>query len=101
MEDLGKFDSKSDKGIFLGYFERLKAYHVFNKHALIVEEWIHIEFVEKQDDRDQIASHQLMSIKEKGDDQVIEHDDQSLYEDDAPPNHSAVNPVNEVGVPLP
>ena len=46
-EDLGKFDSRSDEGIFLGYSERSKAYRVFNKRTLVVEESIHVEFVQK------------------------------------------------------
>ena len=29
--NLGKFDTKSDEGIFLGYFSNSKAYRVFNK----------------------------------------------------------------------
>ena len=91
-EDLGKFDSQSDEGIFLGYSERSKAYRVFNKHNLFVEECVV---------RDQIASHQSTYIKEKGDDQVIHHDDKSSHEDDAPPNHATENPVDEIDIPLP
>ncbi|RDY01133.1 putative mitochondrial protein, partial [Mucuna pruriens] len=41
---LGKFDSKVDKGIFLGYSNTSKAYRVFNSRTLVVEESIHIEF---------------------------------------------------------
>ena len=100
-EDLGKFDSRSDEGIFLGYSERSKAYWVFNKRTLVVEESIHVEFVEKRIDRDQIASHQSTSIKEKGDDQVRHHDDQSSSKDDAPPNHATVDPLDEIDSPLP
>ena len=36
-EDLGKFDSQSDEGIFLGYSERSKAYRVFNKSTLVLK----------------------------------------------------------------
>ena len=60
-----------------------------------------VEFVEKRVDHDQIPSHQLMSIKEKGDDQVIHHDDQSSSEDDAPPNRAIVDLVDELDIPLP
>ena len=35
--NLGKFDPKSDKGIFLGYSNRSKAYRVFNKRTRIVK----------------------------------------------------------------
>ncbi|RDY08497.1 Copia protein, partial [Mucuna pruriens] len=40
--DFGKFDSKVDKGIFLGYSYTSKAYRVFNSRTLVVEDFIHI-----------------------------------------------------------
>lgn len=45
-DNLGKFDAKSDKGIFLGYSTTSHAYRVFNKRTLIVEEFIHVSFDE-------------------------------------------------------
>ncbi|VFQ59836.1 unnamed protein product [Cuscuta campestris] len=42
----GKFDAKSDEGIFLGYSLRSKAYRVFNKRTLTIEESPHIVFSE-------------------------------------------------------
>ena len=35
---LGKFDPRSDEAIFLGYSSHSKAYKVFNKRTLCVEE---------------------------------------------------------------
>ena len=35
-DNLGKFDSKVDEGIFLGYSTSSKAYRVFNKRTLVV-----------------------------------------------------------------
>ena len=46
--NLGKFDSRSDEGIFLGYSDRSKAYRVFNKRTLVVEESVHVKFLERQ-----------------------------------------------------
>ena len=43
-DNLEKFDAKSDEGIFLGYSTNSKAYRVFNKRTLIVEESIHVTF---------------------------------------------------------
>lgn len=43
---LGKFDAKSDEAIFLGYALNLKAYGVFNKRSLIIEESIDVVFDE-------------------------------------------------------
>ena len=43
---LVKFNAKSDEAIFLGYSEHSKAYRVFNKRTLSIEESIHIVFKE-------------------------------------------------------
>jgi len=45
-EKLGKFDSKTDVGIFLGYSSTSKAYRVFNKRTLVIEESMHVVFDE-------------------------------------------------------
>ncbi|XP_075109223.1 uncharacterized protein LOC142181012 [Nicotiana tabacum] len=59
-DQLGKFDAKSDKGIFLGHSSQSKAYKVYNKQTQCVEESIHVIFDEsylpreksKKDDQD-------------------------------------------------
>ena len=45
-DNLGKFDAKADEGIFLGYSTSSKAYRIFNKSSLIIEESIHVVFDE-------------------------------------------------------
>ncbi|KAJ9547801.1 hypothetical protein OSB04_020344 [Centaurea solstitialis] len=45
-DNLGKFDSKSDDGIFLGYSSISKTYCVFNKRRQTIEETIHVKFDE-------------------------------------------------------
>ena len=45
-DNLEKFDAKADEGIFLGYSTSSKAYRMFNKSSLIVEESIHVIFDE-------------------------------------------------------
>jgi hypothetical protein len=61
-ENLGKFDSKSDEGIFLGYSTNSRAYRVFNKRTETVMESINVviddEEVERSSSReeDQIDS---------------------------------------------
>ena len=42
----GKFDAKSDEDVFLGYSSYNKAYRIFNKRTLVVEESIHVTFDE-------------------------------------------------------
>ena len=45
-DNLGKFDTKLDVGIFLGYSTLSKAFKVFNKRTMVVEESIHVIFNE-------------------------------------------------------
>ena len=42
-ENLGKFDAKSDEGIFLGYSTTSQAYRVFNKRTKIVMKSINVK----------------------------------------------------------
>ena len=44
--NLGKFDPKSNVGIFLGYSNSSKGYRVYNKNTLVVEESMHVTFDE-------------------------------------------------------
>ena len=45
-DNLDKFDPESDKGIFLGYSSRSKAYRIYNKRTLTIEESMHVNFDE-------------------------------------------------------
>ena len=45
-DNLGKFDAKLDVGTFLGCSTSSKAFRVFNKRILVVEESIHVIFYE-------------------------------------------------------
>jgi len=45
-EKLGKFDPKSDKAIFIGYFTTSKGYRVYNLKTQTVEISMHIIFDE-------------------------------------------------------
>ena len=51
-DNLEKFDSKSDNGTFLGYFETSKAFRVYSSRTLAVEETIHLKFNENEPDND-------------------------------------------------
>jgi len=48
---LGKFDSKRDERILLGYSETSNAYRVFNYRTSIVEEAIHVRFNDFKSDK--------------------------------------------------
>ncbi|XP_070032480.1 uncharacterized protein [Nicotiana tomentosiformis] len=43
-EALGKFYDRSDEGVFLGYSPHSKAYKVFNKRTMRIEENVHVIF---------------------------------------------------------
>jgi len=45
---LKKFDAKAQKGIFLGYSERSKAYRLYNSETHYVEESMHVKFNDKE-----------------------------------------------------
>ena len=45
-DNLGKFDSKADEGIFLGYSSQSHAYRAYNKRTMLIEEIVHITFDE-------------------------------------------------------
>jgi len=45
---LKKFDAKDQRGIFLGYSERSKAYRVYNSETLCVEESMHVKVDDKE-----------------------------------------------------
>ncbi|GJS75774.1 putative ribonuclease H-like domain-containing protein [Tanacetum coccineum] len=48
LDHQGKFDGKSDDGYFVGYSINSKAFRVFNTRTRIVEESLHINFLENK-----------------------------------------------------
>ena len=47
-DNLDKFDLKSNEGIFIGYSSRSKAYRIYNKRTLTIEESMHVNFDENR-----------------------------------------------------
>jgi len=45
-DNLGKFDAKSDEGIFLDYSLNSKTFRIYNKRAMTIEKSIHVAFDE-------------------------------------------------------
>ena len=45
-ESLSQFNTMVDAGLFLGYSSTSKAYRVFNKNSLKIEEFVHVVFDE-------------------------------------------------------
>jgi len=58
---LKKFDVKAQKGIFLGYFERSKAYKVYNSETLCVEESMHVKFDDKEPGNETPEQHESVA----------------------------------------
>nr|GEW20024.1 retrovirus-related Pol polyprotein from transposon TNT 1-94 [Tanacetum cinerariifolium] len=48
LDPLGKFDGKADEGFLVGYSVSSKAFRVFNSRIRIVQETLHINFLENQ-----------------------------------------------------
>ncbi|GKD77197.1 putative ribonuclease H-like domain-containing protein, partial [Tanacetum coccineum] len=48
LDNLGKFDGKSDEGFFVGYSLSSKAFRVYNTRTRKVEENLHIRFLENK-----------------------------------------------------
>ena len=70
-DNLGKFDAKSDVGIFLGYSTNSKAYRVFNSRTKVVEESIHVKFDDMiSPPRNKVVDDDVGTL-EKNDDQDI------------------------------
>ena len=63
--------------------------HEIACYHLVIEELIH----------DQLTPHQRVSIKERDDDLIVKHNDQSSFEYDI--YHATLNPTNEIDIPLP
>ncbi|GKF71834.1 putative ribonuclease H-like domain-containing protein [Tanacetum coccineum] len=48
LDHLGKFDGKADEGFFIGYSVNSKAFRVFNSRTRIIDENLHITFLENK-----------------------------------------------------
>nr|GEV80033.1 hypothetical protein [Tanacetum cinerariifolium] len=48
LDSLGKFDGKVDEGFLVGYFVSSKSFRVFNSRTRIVQETLHINFLENK-----------------------------------------------------
>jgi hypothetical protein len=63
-ENLGKFDPKSDEGIFLGYSSTSRAYRVFNKRTETVMESINVVIDDEEVERPSSGEeNQLVSVE--------------------------------------
>ncbi|GJW20242.1 putative ribonuclease H-like domain-containing protein [Tanacetum coccineum] len=62
LDHLGKFDGKADEGFFVGYYVNSKAFRVFNSTTRIVEETLHVTFLENKPNVAEIGPECLFDI---------------------------------------
>ncbi|KAK8936006.1 hypothetical protein KSP39_PZI013951 [Platanthera zijinensis] len=79
-DHLGKFDEKSDLGIFLGYSSKSRAYRIYNKRTLVVEESAHVHF-----DESPPSSEPRMSEEEVEESVPVESNEESESHAYVPP----------------
>ncbi|XP_050875648.1 uncharacterized protein LOC127079286 [Lathyrus oleraceus] len=80
-----KFDEKSDEGIFLGYSLTSKAYRIYNKTTLKIEEYMHVTFYESNPSKDDIVlcddDDDIVEVPQK-DASSGNNDDQRKHQDE-------------------
>ena len=95
----GKFDPRSDKGVFVGYSLSSKAYRVFNKTTQCIEESIHVVFDEDGSLKSDASNDEDELIK-RFNSQKIEGSEacanDKLRNDNDNDNHSLSKMTNEV-----
>ena len=60
---MGKFDSRSDEGIFLGYSSASKAYRVYNKRTMKVMEMVNVVIDESSESSSEKYSEEIPKEK--------------------------------------
>ena len=101
-DNLGKFDAKNYEGIFLGYSLTSKAFRVFNKRTLVVEEYIHVIFDESNpfSRKDSLDDDDVGILQENSDEPAHEKEkdqeeinyDESKEEELHEPQHIEMEP---------
>jgi len=82
-ENLGKFVSKANETIFLGYSLTSKAYTIFNRRTLNVEECMHIVFDEIVDFEENLLESNKSN---SSDEEYLKKAFDEMYLNENPPN---------------
>ena len=84
---LDNFDAKSELGIFVGYSPHSKAYKIFNRRTLLIQESIHVEFDEKKSATKHVAVENVDISGEHDDDLEInvENSNEQVPKEDSTP----------------
>ena len=104
-DNLGKFDAKADEGIFLGYSTSSKAFRIYNKRRMTIEESVHVTFdetnpksvVENVDDVAEMLGKSLQEDKDKGKEDNVQAPHQDLpMEWRVSKNHPLENIIGDI-----
>lgn len=79
-DDFGKFDPKSDEGVFVLYLLTNKAYKIFNKRTLCVKNGFHVIF-------DELGSMEDLRYKDDAKLKELFHIQRDLLNDEVSRNH--------------
>ena len=92
-DNLGKFDAKSDVGIFIGYSTHSKAYRIYNKRTNVVEESIHVAFDESNPPTSKSVDDDVVGLGEEV--QKLDIGESSNAPSQTPKEEPPVETVNE------
>ncbi|CAM8980299.1 unnamed protein product [Rhodiola kirilowii] len=99
-ENLGKFDARSDEGVFVGYSSHSKAYKVFNLRLEQVEESVHVRFDETEMNGQRIKDSSTTAMRDAGELQFGDESDPD-WEPPSPNDDilpTDVQPVNQTEI---
>ncbi|XP_075657613.1 uncharacterized protein LOC142627619 [Castanea sativa] len=85
-ENLGKFDAKSDEGIFLGYSTNSRTYRVYNKRTKTVTESINVVIDDAISEKDVDEDGEAPTLKKNKGDDILSQSDEG--EKESPENES-------------
>lgn len=87
-DNFGIFDAKTDEGVFLGNLTYIKAFRVFNKTTVAIEESLHVTFDESNPSSIEVDVVDYEGILEKT---SIEDDDQEKDQGQGQENDQSLN----------
>nr|GEV89467.1 hypothetical protein [Tanacetum cinerariifolium] len=111
LDSLGKFDGKVDEGFLVGYYVGSKAFRVFNSRTRIVQETLHVNFLENKTnvagnrptwlfdiDREEIDQQYVLFLVWSSDSTNPQNNDKDAAFDRKEPDFDAKKPDSEVNV---
>nr|GEX83831.1 ribonuclease H-like domain-containing protein [Tanacetum cinerariifolium] len=100
LDSLGKFDGKVDKGFLVGYSVSSKAFRAFNTRTRIVQETLHINFLENKPNvagEENVQQYVLFHVWSSGSTNP-QNTDEDVAFDEKEPEFEGRKPESEVNV---